>query len=445
MATERQIEANRRNAKKSTGPKTEDGKARSRLNALTHGLSARTVTPVLPHEDPKALDERIRKWVQDWQPRDEMENELVTRAAKLSWQIDRADRFETAHLARRVRKAQRRAAGAPDPRRIEEVTSLGRRLLKTDWTSPVAVLVAELESTSEGCRWLLDRWAELEARLSRFGAIENLDLCRFFNLLGKKRFDSVTDPVLNALLTAWDVLQPGTAKDIWDRATAATSSGGSDYAWAAKWRELAPRPVDPAAAMAFLFGLITQQVDRLNALLAEHARFAEEETAGLPDRAAFDLSAGFERQRRYRTALGRELLRSIDTLRKLRKDAATEEQCRHDPDLTCDEESSDNTGSLSQEKEGADKNEGRSQDETETEKAPKEAKLPLSQHDGEARVVSHNDSARRAKRTEFPERLTCDNDGIHELRFHRLLDGDLGSADLVEVAVDTGGEGRGHG
>ncbi len=39
MASQRQIEANRRNAQKSTGPKTQAGKARSRLNARKHGLS----------------------------------------------------------------------------------------------------------------------------------------------------------------------------------------------------------------------------------------------------------------------------------------------------------------------------------------------------------------------------------------------------------------------
>ena len=110
-----QIEANRRNAQKSTGPKTENGKAKARLNAMTHGLSARTVVPVLPHEDPRALDERIRSWTEDWQPQNAIEADLVSHAARLSWQIDRAERFETAHLSHRVRKAQRRAAGARIP------------------------------------------------------------------------------------------------------------------------------------------------------------------------------------------------------------------------------------------------------------------------------------------------------------------------------------------
>ncbi|MFK4401909.1 hypothetical protein [Bradyrhizobium elkanii] len=46
MASDRQIEANRNNAKRSTGPKTEKGKARSSRNALRHGLSRPR-----PHDD----------------------------------------------------------------------------------------------------------------------------------------------------------------------------------------------------------------------------------------------------------------------------------------------------------------------------------------------------------------------------------------------------------
>ena len=49
MATEAQIKANQENAKKSTGPSTEEGKQRSSMNAMTHGIFARISN--LPGED----------------------------------------------------------------------------------------------------------------------------------------------------------------------------------------------------------------------------------------------------------------------------------------------------------------------------------------------------------------------------------------------------------
>jgi hypothetical protein len=51
MTSLRQIEANRRNALRSTGPTTEDGKRRSRQNAVRHGLSAETVVEIVEDLD----------------------------------------------------------------------------------------------------------------------------------------------------------------------------------------------------------------------------------------------------------------------------------------------------------------------------------------------------------------------------------------------------------
>ncbi len=55
MTSQRRLEANRRNALKSTGPKTPEGKAAVRLNALKHGLLSRDI--LLPGEDEAALGE----------------------------------------------------------------------------------------------------------------------------------------------------------------------------------------------------------------------------------------------------------------------------------------------------------------------------------------------------------------------------------------------------
>src|SRR4051812_10180556 len=103
MATEKQLEANRRNALKSCGPRTAEGKEQSRLNALKHGLTAEALD-VLPDEDPAAFAGRIDTWLRDLGPRNDVEACLIRRAAVLSWKLDRADRHEVAVLNRRVRE-----------------------------------------------------------------------------------------------------------------------------------------------------------------------------------------------------------------------------------------------------------------------------------------------------------------------------------------------------
>src|SRR3954470_13887939 len=67
MATQKQIEANRLNAQRSTGPRTPEGKAAVRLNALRHGMRARTV--VLPGEDRQEFERLCDILEGEWQPR----------------------------------------------------------------------------------------------------------------------------------------------------------------------------------------------------------------------------------------------------------------------------------------------------------------------------------------------------------------------------------------
>jgi hypothetical protein len=61
MLSDKQLEANRANAQKSTGPKTEQGKRRSSLNAVRHGLAGQLV--VLPEEDLAAFQQYSAKIV----------------------------------------------------------------------------------------------------------------------------------------------------------------------------------------------------------------------------------------------------------------------------------------------------------------------------------------------------------------------------------------------
>jgi hypothetical protein len=79
MTSFRQIEANRRNALKSTGPVTAQGKQRSRCNAVRHGLTAETVIGALEDaEDYKAFEAAI---IADYDAQSAVERELVLRLA----------------------------------------------------------------------------------------------------------------------------------------------------------------------------------------------------------------------------------------------------------------------------------------------------------------------------------------------------------------------------
>src|SRR5262249_29634922 len=93
MTSYRQIEANRRNALKSTGPKTETGKQASRSNAVRHGLTAETVISALEDaEDYKAFEAAITA---DYDAQSAVERELVPRLASLLWRLRRATTMET--------------------------------------------------------------------------------------------------------------------------------------------------------------------------------------------------------------------------------------------------------------------------------------------------------------------------------------------------------------
>jgi hypothetical protein len=93
MTSYRQIEANRRNGRKSTGPKTEEGKQRSRRNAVRHGLTAETVISALEDaDDYRAFEAAI---IADYDAQSAVERELVLRLASLLWRLRRATTMET--------------------------------------------------------------------------------------------------------------------------------------------------------------------------------------------------------------------------------------------------------------------------------------------------------------------------------------------------------------
>lgn len=92
MATERQILANRKNAQKSTGPRTAEGKATSSKNALIHGLT--TQASLLEWEDCEAYRALHQSVHDSFKPLDLVQRELSDYITNLLWRLRRARTYE---------------------------------------------------------------------------------------------------------------------------------------------------------------------------------------------------------------------------------------------------------------------------------------------------------------------------------------------------------------
>ena len=130
MATEAQRKANRQNAKKSTGPRTEGGKARSSQNGLKHGLLARDA--VMADEDPAEFDRQLQELEHTMFPQNALEFELVRQVADAQWRLRRISRIEagllTHHCDGTTRDAKRWCPETILPGRDGENQLLGKSM-----------------------------------------------------------------------------------------------------------------------------------------------------------------------------------------------------------------------------------------------------------------------------------------------------------------------------
>jgi hypothetical protein len=92
MPTEKQVEANRLNAQKSTGPKTTEGKTNVSMNSLRHGMRARAV--VLRNENEGRFHQLCDELEAEWQPQTTTEMALLEKMAVAQWKLVRAERRE---------------------------------------------------------------------------------------------------------------------------------------------------------------------------------------------------------------------------------------------------------------------------------------------------------------------------------------------------------------
>ena len=201
---------------------------RSRFNAIKHGLTAKT--PVLPGEDPAALQAVIDGFKASVQTKNMLEESLVEMAAKCLWRANRAERLEVNRatldiVARRQTDATRAA---------RDVAGLGSRLLfdgrgpwqlwpwrdfylrqprtsrAADSEDPIKLsdVVIQLEATREGRRWLLREWYEIRKPLEAGASWLPCQKFKAIRLLGREPIDAVHDDEVALIFLATHAIEP---------------------------------------------------------------------------------------------------------------------------------------------------------------------------------------------------------------------------------------------
>jgi hypothetical protein len=167
------LRANRRNAQKSTGPRTDRGKARSRQNALKHGLTGDG--QVQPADEAAERERRMSRWGAELQPRTEFQDWVVSQVVTASLRLDRCRRLETAQRGVRMERAG--CCWANDRRLAVE--QLANRMSRNP-----GLIVSELSTSSQGCDWLIARWAALKSALTETGHWDDAQRSLAFDLFG---------------------------------------------------------------------------------------------------------------------------------------------------------------------------------------------------------------------------------------------------------------------
>ena len=168
MAPDQQAIANRNNAAKSTGPKTEAGKAKVSGNALKHGLRAAPQRALLHDEDPQALDALRDALGDELRPSTPLQCTLFDLIVSKLWRLMRVSRIETDILEGEVAEDHYQLVPSFGADGLEKPGSgavLGRAFRRTVFSKEMLTQVQRYETSLErGLLRLLGKYDELQAR-----------------------------------------------------------------------------------------------------------------------------------------------------------------------------------------------------------------------------------------------------------------------------------------
>ena len=172
MATDKQIAANRLNALLSTGPKTDEGRARSSVNSRTHGMTGEQSDESFLSDD---YLNRLSDWEDEIKPETEEARYALERAVVASFRIALCEKAFDAMTLDHAASARNNWDGQ---RRLD-ATRLAEKLAKRP-----ALIAVELEATYQGCDLKIGMWQALGASLDTLGAWSDDQTSLALDLLG---------------------------------------------------------------------------------------------------------------------------------------------------------------------------------------------------------------------------------------------------------------------
>lgn len=327
-------------------------------------------------EDAAALAARMLTWEREHAPADDLERFLVRQAATLSWRIERADLAEAALLSHHILSH----ASDAHARRLDRVLELGQKLIPADaeirnlqndhngyyakkTTKPErgddgthmphysfwpyrpsglgirnppllgddpARTVAELESTPEGCRWLLNQWTELRNAAAMGRAWLTAEKFRACRLLGRQPTQAADDYAISDLFMACHVLTDGSESPFHELKALMSSTEYDAYAARLLARRADERrPATPEEATELLLATVDRAMTHLKTRLAEYEK-ASGEPGGRAERlrGSFDPGQQMARLHREQSTLRREFLKVLEALERRKRARARDSKTR---------------------------------------------------------------------------------------------------------------------
>ncbi len=177
MATQKQIEANRRNAQKSTGPKSPSGKDRSRCNSVQHGLAGTGVVV------PESMAVRVNEAEARWYVQNQRDPATASDREKLlvrSYVVEaiRAQKAISDQFSLEIEVRKRACESWVEERWLQAVEVARSLRREPEWT------IRRVRQTDQGCAWLIQQWECLAEDVANQGCVEEADWRHYLDLAG---------------------------------------------------------------------------------------------------------------------------------------------------------------------------------------------------------------------------------------------------------------------